>query len=214
MKHTFSVLFWLQTHKTSKKTGEAPISARITVDGKRSEISTGKKVLPERWNIDSGKVKGNSEEARIINNHLMKMKLKLERIYDQLDEKGQFISSTAIKSVYQGKETKQHLLLKLFEYHNNQIKAQIGKGYSKGTHLRFETTYKHTQDFIKHHFGKEDVNFTELKYDFITEFEFYLKSVKSISHNTVMRYLKIFKKIVLIALKNEWILRDPSLATP
>ena len=209
MKHTYSVLFWLQNHKISKKTGEVPISARITVDGKRSELSTGKKILAEKWNVNAGKMKGNSEEARLINNHLMKMKLRLDKIYDRLDEEGKFISASAIKSVYQGKETKQHLLLKLFEYHVQQIKEQIGKGYAKGTYLRFQTTYQHTSDFVKYQYKKEDVNFNELKYEFITEFEFYLKSKKGIGHNTVMRYLKIFKKIVLIALKNEWILRDP-----
>ena len=209
MQHTFHILFWLQTHKISKKTGEVPISARITVDGKRAEISTGKKVLAERWSVSSGKVKGNGEEARIINNHLMKMKLKLDKIYDQLIEKEQYISSSVIKSIFQGKETKQHLLLKLFNYHNNQVKEQIGNGYTKGTLLRFQTAYKHTSEFIKYRYSKEDINFSELKYEFITEFEFYLKSKKGISHNTVIRYLKIFKKIVLIALKNEWINRDP-----
>ena len=47
-----------------------PIWVRLTVDGKRAELSTGKKISPEKWNVNSGKVKGNNEEARIINNYL------------------------------------------------------------------------------------------------------------------------------------------------
>ncbi len=209
MKHSISILFWLLSNRVSKKTGEVPVMVRITVDGKRAELSTGKKVLPEKWNVNSGRMKGNMEEARLLNKHLSTIHLDLERIFDRLSDEKQFISAQAIKSIYLGKNIKQHLFMELFKYHNGQIKDQVGKGYSKGTLLRFETTYKHTRDFIKHHFGKEDINLNELKYDFITEFEFYLKSVKGISHNTVMRYLKIFKKIVLMAVKNEWLDKDP-----
>jgi site-specific recombinase XerD len=209
MKHSLSILFWLLSNRVSKKTGETPIMARITIDGKRAEISTSKKIHPEKWNVNSGRMRGNSEEARTFNRALNKMQYDLERIFERLQEDDQFISAQAIKNIYQGKNVRQHLLLELFRYHNGQVKAEIGKGYSKGTHLRFETVLTHTGSFIKDHYGKEDMNFNELKYDFITEFEHYLKSQKEISHNTVIRYLKIFKKIVLIALKNEWIPRDP-----
>jgi site-specific recombinase XerD len=89
------------------------------------------------------------------------------------------------------------------------MKSQIGKGYSAGTLERYETTLKHTESFISYHFKRDDYMLSELKFDFITEFEFYLKSVKGIGHNTTMKYLRYFKKIVLIALKNEWIQRDP-----
>lgn len=193
----------------SKKTGETPIMARITVDGKRAEISTGKKILPEKWNVNSGRMKGNTEEARILNLSLSSMQNELERIFDDLNRKDQFISAQTIKSIFLGEDIQQHSLLALFGYHNEQIKAQLGNGYSYGTLERYETTMKHTEAFIKHHFKRDDYSLSELKYDFITEFEFYLKSVKKIGHNTTMKYLRNFKKIVLIALKNEWIPRDP-----
>lgn len=186
-----------------------PIWVRVTVDGKRVELSTGKKIQPDQWNINAGRIKGNSEEARIINRHLNNIYLKLEKIYDQLVEKDQYISAQTIKSIFLGENTKQHCLLELFKYHNEQIKAQLGQGYSAGTLERYETTYKHTREFIKHHYKRDEYMLNELKYDFITEFEFYLKSVKKIGHNTTMKYLRNFKKIVLIAVKNEWILRDP-----
>lgn len=209
MNHTYSILFWLQNHKISKKTGEVPISARITINGKRAEISTGKKVLPEKWSVNAGKVKGNSEEAKIINRHLGNMKLKLDKIHDRLEEEDQFISSQILKNIYFGKNSEQHSLIELFKYHNEQIKAQIGQGYSAGTLERYETSFKHLKAYIKHHFKREDYQLNELNYAFITEFEFYLKSVKRIGHNTTMKYLRNFKKIVLLALKNEWIDRDP-----
>ncbi len=207
--HSFSILFWLLNNRVSKKTGESPIMARITVNGKRAEIATGKKILPSKWNVNSGRMKGSSEEARVFNRALTNMYMAIEKIYDDLRSKDQYVSAQAIKSIYQGKSTQQHSLLELFRYHNEQIKAQIGQGYSEGTLERYETTRKHTEGFINYHYRRDDYGLNELKYDFITEFEFYLKSVKKIGHNTTMKYLRNFKKIVLIALKNEWILRDP-----
>ena len=209
MKHSINILFWLLNNRISKKTGESPIMVRITVDGKRAELSTGKKVLPEKWNVNAGRMKGNSEEARVFNRALTKIYVELEKIYDDLDRAGQFISAQTIKRIYQGETVQQHSLLQLFKYHNEQIEAQLGNGYSAGTLERYETTRKHTEGFINYHYKRDDYMLSELKYDFITEFEFYLKSVKNIGHNTTMKYLRNFKKIVLIALKNEWILRDP-----
>lgn len=209
MNHSFSILFWTVINRTSKKTGEAPINARITVDGKRSELSTGKKILPEKWNVASGRMRGSSEEARTFNRHLSKIQMKLEKIFEQLSDEDQFISAQTIRNIYQGKNVKQHQLLELFRYHVEQIRAQLGKGYALGTLNRYKTTFQHTQEFIKWHFNKEDIYLKELKYSFITEFEVFLKSQKNIGHNTTMRYLKSFKRIVLIAVKNDWLPKDP-----
>jgi len=92
--------------------------------------------------------------------------------------------------MYQGKNAKQHSLLELFAYHNEQIKAQLGDGYSAGTLERYETTLKQLKGFVSHYFTRDNYFLNELNYSFITEFEFYLKSVKNIGHNTTMKYLR------------------------
>jgi hypothetical protein len=48
---TFGVLFYLKTQKTTIQ-GSAPICARVTVNGKRTEISVKRSVkaaYPEQW---------------------------------------------------------------------------------------------------------------------------------------------------------------------
>ncbi|HXB42711.1 MAG TPA: site-specific integrase, partial [Puia sp.] len=49
----------------------------------------------------------------------------------------------------------------------------------------------------------------KLDHEFITEYEFWLKSARNCSHNTTMKYLANFKKVVLICVKNGWLQRDP-----
>lgn len=49
LKQNLIVLFWLYRQK-AKADDKAPIYARITIDGKYTELSTGKKVSPKSWN--------------------------------------------------------------------------------------------------------------------------------------------------------------------
>lgn len=43
------------------------IYMRITLAGKRAELSTGLKVNPTQWNSKLGKVRGSSQEANVLN---------------------------------------------------------------------------------------------------------------------------------------------------
>lgn len=52
----------------------------------------------------------------------------------------------------------------------------------------------------------------ELDYAFMSEYEFWLKSVRKCDHNTAMKYLANFKKIVIRCIKNGWLQRDPFIA--
>jgi len=47
MKTNFSLLFYMKKQK-NYQVGSAPIYMRITVNGKRSEVSTGRECQPER----------------------------------------------------------------------------------------------------------------------------------------------------------------------
>jgi hypothetical protein len=49
----------------------------------------------------------------------------------------------------------------------------------------------------------------KLDFDFITEYEFWLKSVRKCDHNTTIKYLSNFKKIINRCLRNGWLQRDP-----
>ena len=64
MGNGMSVLFWINRARISKITQMAPIYARITICGKRAEISTGKSALVEKWIANVGRVKGHNEESR------------------------------------------------------------------------------------------------------------------------------------------------------
>ena len=97
MRPSFSLLFWINKSKINKS-GEVPIYARITINGKRAEIATGEKINPDRWSTKSGNVKGNREDARTINAALDQIKVKIRGIYNLFVEEGKAVSASLIRA--------------------------------------------------------------------------------------------------------------------
>lgn len=53
------------------------------------------------------------------------------------------------------------------------------------------------------------MEFNELNFEFVKEYEFYLKTVKNNANNTALKYITNFKKIVLTAMDKELLTIDP-----
>ncbi|MBK5192128.1 MAG: site-specific integrase, partial [Flavobacteriaceae bacterium] len=112
----------------SNKQESAIIYSRITINSKRSEFSTGRKIELNKWNSESNQSRGNSSEIKTLNRYLDTVKAKLYDIHDKLLREAKVISASAIKDLYLGKGEKQRMLLEVFQEHNNEIKKLIGKG--------------------------------------------------------------------------------------
>lgn len=62
---TFSILIWINAHRA--KNDLAEIFARITINQKRTNISLKQKIEISKWDSSKSKAKGNSQEARLLN---------------------------------------------------------------------------------------------------------------------------------------------------
>ncbi|MGB5203604.1 MAG: Arm DNA-binding domain-containing protein, partial [Eudoraea sp.] len=65
---TFSILFWLNVSKV--KRGIAPIYARVTVNGRRSEISLKRECPIGSWDNKMHRIKGRNVGKLAINHYL------------------------------------------------------------------------------------------------------------------------------------------------
>lgn len=45
--------------------------------------------------------------------------------------------------------------------------------------------------------------------ELVRKFDLYLKTKKHCAQNTVIRYMKCFKKVINIAIANEWLTKSP-----
>ena len=66
--------------------------------------------------------------------------------------------------------------MEVIREHNGQTKALIGKGYVRATWIKYQTTEKHIGEFLKWKYKASDVSLRSLKFAFVTDLEFFLKS--------------------------------------
>lgn len=209
MSTSINIYFFARKSKVNKH-NEAPIYARITIDNERFELGTKRFVRIENWLADAGKVKGSTEAAKSINSFLNALKAKAFDHQRQILQTGKRLTMEEFKNRWYGISTERsRMLMEIFKQHNEQMKALVNKEFSPLTFERYETSFRHTQEFMKWKYKIDDIDIKGLKYEFITDYEFWLKSVRKCDHNTSMKYLSNFKKIVNICIKNGWLDRDP-----
>lgn len=208
MKTKVSVLFYAKKSKINAK-GLMPVYTRITVEGKRIELSTNRFVDFSKWLPKAGKMKGNLEEARSINSHLDMIKMKVIDAQMELIHRNTPITIESLKSKLFGTEERQRMLMPIFQDHNDKIKELIGKEYAPGTLERYNTSLKHTVEFVQWKYKVADIDITKIDHAFVTDYEFFLRSVRNCANNTAVKYIKNFKKIVKICLANGWLEKDP-----
>ncbi|KXK22219.1 MAG: integrase family protein [Bacteroidetes bacterium OLB12] len=209
MSATISITFYARQSR-AKEDGQTPIFMRVKIGADYFDTNTRIFIAPNRWSGATGKVKGNQEHAKFTNSLLDTFRSKALDIQRQLMLEGKQITIAAIKNRWFGVSVERsRMLMEIFEHHNSQMKELIGKEFSSLTYQRYVTSKKHTQEFLKWKLKVEDISISELNYEFITDYEFWLKSVRNCDHNTTLKYLSNFKKIVNICLKNSWLQRNP-----
>ncbi|MDP4210655.1 MAG: hypothetical protein Q8928_17740 [Bacteroidota bacterium] len=75
MNTSLSLLFYLKKPQ-NYVSGAIPVYLRITVNGRRAEVSTCRECHPDNWNAAAGKGKGQKEEIKALNVHLDILKAK------------------------------------------------------------------------------------------------------------------------------------------
>lgn len=208
MNTSVSILFYIKRTK-SNNLGVCPIYTRVTVNAKRFEFSTNKYINPEKWSSEGNKIKGTTEEARTINSHLDFLKNQILEAEKKLFKKDISVTSENLKNELFGLSETKRTLVPIFQDHNNKIKELIGKEYAPGTLERYTTSLKHTIEFMQWKYNISDIDITKIDYAFITDYEFWLRSVRNCANNTAVKYIKNFSKIIKICLANDWLDKNP-----
>ncbi|WP_298245910.1 site-specific integrase [uncultured Christiangramia sp.] len=208
MQNLLSVIFYVRKSK-NETTTHATVYLRITFNGKRVELSTMRKVPLAKWNTKANKVSGTSAEAKQINRNLDIIKNRIYEIYQKLLDNDEDISISRIKEEYLGNNSKHKSIIEMFEEHNMRMAKLVGKDYSFRTLQRYKTTKKHLCAFINSNFKLEDYPVKDIDVKFINAFIYYLKTALDLSHNSALKYLSYFKKIVRVAYTNGWLEKDP-----
>jgi len=207
-KSTFTIIFF--TRKSRRNPKQLSIYVRITVNGKRSEMSLKRSIEQNQWDSTKNRGKGNSETTRILNAYLDGVYNKLLQCHKELIEEDKVLSSDAIKSRYLGEDDNSKTLKELIAYHNGNMIHVL----KVGTMKNYYTTERYLQKFLRKKRIK-DIYLKQLNFRFITDFEHYLRTYKNskkqlmLSNNGVMKHLERFKKMINLAIKLEWMHKNP-----
>lgn len=208
-QNTFSTLFLVQSSRAIND--EALLYARITVNGKRIDISLKRKIPLQLWDSTKKKARGNSREARQINQYLAQVQTQLFQCYQDLKFKGELITAKLIKEIYLGEDENSKTLQNILEYHTSKTKST----FASGTVRNFGVTERYINKFLNKHLNTTDVYLNKLDYKFICDFENFLHCYwpkghpKAMGNNTIMKHIQRLRKMVTLAFHLEWIDKDP-----
>lgn len=208
MRSTFKVLFYLKRN-APKKNGLIPVMCRITVNGKISQFSCKLDVEEKTWNIELGRVSGRSTVAQETNRMLDKIRVGINKAYQDICDKDNYVTAEKVRNVFLGMGMNHETLLAVFHQHNEDYEKQVGKIKSLRSYWKYCIVYKHLEEFIKQRYKVSDIALKELAPAFITDFELFLRTEKNHCNNTVWSYMMPFRSIIFMAINNGWLQRDP-----
>ncbi|CAN5159576.1 site-specific integrase [soil metagenome] len=207
--NTFSVLFF--TRKVNRNAKELSIYARITVNGKCSEMSLQRKTSVNEWDSSKGRFKGTTPIIKKLNSYLDQVYSKLLDTHKKLLDKDSLISAAKVKASYLGLDEDHKTIKDIVTYHNEKMKDIL----QWGTLKNYRTTANYLEEFLKGIKKTDNIYLKHINYQFITEFEMFLRSYrakkerKTCGTNGTMKHLERLKKLLNLAIKLEWLEKNP-----
>ena len=172
-RNSFNVLFFIKKAKLLKN-GEASVCMRITVNGARVETNIRKSIDPASWNQAKECARGKNRKSCDLNAYIEDAKIKLHRIFNELEEQRQPITARLLQEKFfgQDKEPKEiRTLIGTMQEHNDQCRALVGKDYALITVRRYESCKRYLAELIKLKYGKEDLPLTEVNGELVRALE-------------------------------------------
>jgi site-specific recombinase XerD len=207
MKSTYRILFLLRKNRVNKE-GLSNVAVRITIGGEAVEFNTHLSVPPNLWN-PIGRLNGRTKEAQKANDALHKIRADIGKHHNTIYEKYGYVTPEKLRDAYLGVEIQRNTLLSLYNIKVEQKENLVGKTIRSTTLSKYLATRKRVADFIQYQYKKEDLPVKEVDFQFVTDYEVYLRTTCNCGHNSCVKHLRYLKQIISIALKNRYITNDP-----
>ncbi|RMZ51407.1 site-specific integrase [Flavobacteriaceae bacterium PRS1] len=193
-----------------RKDIKASLICRLTYVKERKQFATGLFINPNNWNSKQQLVKPPEPDSDYINNQLSLIKTKINRAFLMLQFQEISFTVIDIYSLYKGeKSTRDYSVIEYFERYLNKLKKLINIDIKLTTWKKFEYVKKHVQSFIKWQYKSSDYPLKDLKLQFLSDFEFYLKTEKHIGQITINKIIQRFRKPIKITVAEGYLDRDP-----
>src|ERR1700744_329926 len=192
------------------KDGMLSLDVRFTVNLKRAVISLGQKVPESLWDQEAGKMKGSTQEARLLNNAIEQCKVKLRHLYNSPELQGEEVTVEMLRDAYQGKTEQPKTLLNAIDFVIERFEKKVEKQHRSIASLKkLRTIRAKTVNFIQHQYKSKDLRLDKIRFAFAEDFVDYLMLDEDINGNTAKKYLKHVKHAFKTGVERNWIPTNP-----
>jgi integrase len=206
---SFGIYFNVRLEK--EKDGKAPVYMCITVEGKKTWVALQQKITLKCWDMGRGIGKNSTAEGKTVNAYLDELRQTVNDCFKDLQLKRRVITADAIKATFLRQDDEERTLQDIFQYHNDMAAGVLAKATMKN----YYTTQRYLVEFCQQKYKREKYFLSELNFKFIQDFEIFLRKHQPVDHqkplttNGIMKHQERLKKMITLAFKLEWIVRDP-----
>lgn len=206
---TLGVIFFTRRKRNNPE--RLDIYVRITVNKERSEFSIKRCIAVCNWDIFRCRAKETDQNLILLNAYLDDVYAEVLNAHKQLHSERKLITAKGIKLRYFGEDKDRMTLMAAVEYHNKNINNELRPGTLKN----YFSTEKYLKQFLQERLKTDDIYLVQLNYKFIVNFENYIRTYepkklrRTCTNNGVMKHLSRFKKIINLAIRMEWLEKDP-----
>ncbi|HEY4111862.1 site-specific integrase, partial [Puia sp.] len=208
MEKSLGILFFLRK-PSPMRPGPRLVFLRITVDGIPKELSLKRTWDKNKWQPNPGRTTGTAADAKALNAFLDIIRAKVYEARRILIETGKAISAVAIRDIVSGAAERNRMLFKVYQGHNDTVKALIGLECSDDLWEKHERVLNYLKEFVTLKYKLTDISIYSVDHEFGQSFYTWLRTVRKCSHNTASAYIGFFKKIILSCIDNGWLQADP-----
>jgi site-specific recombinase XerD len=207
MIQPFTLRFYLNKRKA--KGNKFPIYLRITYDRVKAEVYTSHSVEERDWDPEKQRTK----KLHRVNQSLSETETQVYDIVKQLEKDGKRISAIAIKNYLTNKDK---LNYKIIEYYDDYLRRLKESGEVETVTVEmYGYTKNHLQQFLNTKKKVADFPIENIDYRFLSDFDSFLLNLKvhgsekTLERNTVSKHHSRLRTILIRALKEGFIPRNP-----
>ena len=208
-KTKINILFLIAKNRMNTS-GKCAIKCRITYNKQRHEFSTGLFINPNSWSSAKQQAVPLNTENTQINTQLSLIKSQINQAFLFLQVQGNNFDVEDVFKKYKGENTQEQIgVVEFYSEYMDKLKKMIGKDFKKSTWGKFNEILPALKDYIYFQYKKRDIKLIDLDYNFIENFDYYMKVEKKNSQITINKKIQRLKKVIKLARKQKLIDFNP-----
>lgn len=207
-RKTFRILFLLRKSRTGKN-GLAPILARITTNGLKSEIYIQCHVNPAKWNQQKERANGSDRLSCQVNACLDNFRATILEIRQELINEGHEGNAIQIKERFTKPKHSSLMFLSELGKYCDKRQTEVGVRITQLTANKYHRILRYLTEYTQKEYNKDDILLSAVNYEYIDGFNTFLQTVKRCKNNGAVNLLCCLKNFMFYCLRNEWITKNP-----